>query len=103
LSLEASGNEYSEYVFKKLCSFSVNETATQNVWQHHFLEPWGWGCCGKNWPTEVVEIATLYEFYENDRFFTTVPPVTHIWVTLSDLFTQFTIKWTQRMAWKKNA
>jgi hypothetical protein len=29
--------------------------------------------------------------------------VTHIWVTLSDLFTQFTIKWTQRMAWKKNA
>jgi hypothetical protein len=28
-------------------------------------------CCGTNWPTEVVEIATLHGFDENDRFFTT--------------------------------
>jgi hypothetical protein len=27
--------------------------------------------CGTNWPTEVVELATLWEFYENDGFFTT--------------------------------
>ncbi len=30
----------------------------------------GGGRCGTNWPTEVVEIATLCEFYENDGFFT---------------------------------
>jgi hypothetical protein len=29
------------------------------------------GRCGKNWPTEVVGIATFKEFYENDRSFTT--------------------------------
>jgi hypothetical protein len=29
------------------------------------------GLCGTNWPTEVVEIATLNEFDENYRFFTT--------------------------------
>jgi hypothetical protein len=28
------------------------------------------GHCGTNWPTEVVEIATLFEFNENDRFLT---------------------------------
>ncbi len=33
---------------------SVNEMAMQNVWQHHF--------------PEVVEITTLYEFDENDRY-----------------------------------
>jgi hypothetical protein len=48
----------------------VNETAMQNVWQHHFPEPWGGGGCGTNWPTEVVEIAILFEFDDNDRFFT---------------------------------
>jgi hypothetical protein len=31
----------------------------------------GEGRCGTNWPTEVVEIATLCEFYENNGFFTT--------------------------------
>jgi hypothetical protein len=30
----------------------------------------GGGGCGTNWPTEVVEIAILFEFDENDRFFT---------------------------------
>jgi hypothetical protein len=50
----------------------------------------------------VVEIAALYEFDENDRFFTAV---THILVMLSDnfFFIHFTIKKTQRMAFKKNA
>jgi hypothetical protein len=28
------------------------------------------GYYGTNWPTEVVEIARLCEFDENDRFFT---------------------------------
>jgi hypothetical protein len=32
-----------------------------------------------------------------------LPPVTHIWVTLSDFFKHFTLKRTQRMAFKKNA
>jgi hypothetical protein len=54
-------------------SLSVNETAMQNVRQHHFSEPCGGrgGGCGTNWPKEVVEMATLCEFDENDRFFTT--------------------------------
>jgi hypothetical protein len=30
----------------------------------------GRGRYGTNWPTEVLEIATLYGFDENDRFFT---------------------------------
>jgi hypothetical protein len=30
----------------------------------------GGGRCGTNWPTEVVEIASLREFDENYRFFT---------------------------------
>jgi hypothetical protein len=48
---------------------------------------------GINWPIEVVEIATLCEFDENDRFFTTF--CDPYWVTLSDLFfTRFTIKRT---------
>jgi hypothetical protein len=35
--------------------------------------------------TEVMEMATLQEFDETDRF--SLPPVTHIWATLSDFFT----------------
>jgi hypothetical protein len=37
-----------------------------------FPEPWmeGPGALWGNWPTEVVEIAKLYEFDGNDRFFT---------------------------------
>ncbi len=50
---------------------SVNKMALQNVWQHHFPEPWGGGGDRTNWTTEVVEIATLYKFDEYDRFSTT--------------------------------
>jgi hypothetical protein len=45
----------------------------------------GGGCCGTNWATEVVEIATLREFDENDRFFTTFCDQ----LTLSDFFCTF--------------
>jgi hypothetical protein len=56
---------------------------------------------GTNWPIEIVEIATFYEFDENDRFFTAScdPYMGHT----PRLFTHFTIKWTQRVALKKNA
>jgi hypothetical protein len=51
---------------------SVNKRATQNVWQHHFPEPCGGkGLLWDKLPTDVVEMATLFEFDENDRFFTT--------------------------------
>ncbi len=73
--------------------------ATQNVWQHHFLEPcWGrgggGGGCGIIWPTEVVEIATLHELDGNGGFFTTSfdPDMGHTY------FTHFTLKRTQRVA-----
>jgi hypothetical protein len=62
----------------------------------------GGGHCGTNLPTEVVEIATLFEFNENDRFFTTScdPYMGH---TLRLFFTHFTLKRTHMMAFKKNA
>jgi hypothetical protein len=70
----------------------------QNVWQDHFPEPCGGeGRWGTNWPTEVVEIATLCEFDENDRFFTTIYG-SHF----QNFVTHFTIKRTQRIASKKN-
>jgi hypothetical protein len=48
----------------------VNEMA-MNVWQHHFPEPYAArGVLWDKLPTEVVEMATLSEFYENYRFFT---------------------------------
>jgi hypothetical protein len=51
---------------------SVNKTAAQNVRQHHFPEPCGGkGLLWDKLPTDVVEMATLFEFDENDRFFTT--------------------------------
>jgi hypothetical protein len=67
--LEPSGNADSEYVLHYFY-VSVNETAMQNVWQHHFPQPWEGGSYGTNWPTVVVEIATFYEFDRNDRFST---------------------------------
>jgi hypothetical protein len=73
--LEPSGNESS-----KFCSISVNKTAN----------------------TEVAERGTLCEYYENYRFFTTVPSVTHIWITVSDfLKTHFTYKKDIKLAFKK--
>jgi hypothetical protein len=64
---------------------------------------WGEGwSCGINWPTEIVEIATLCEFDENDGFFTTScdPYVGH---TYRLFFAHFTLKRKQMMAFKKNA
>jgi hypothetical protein len=58
----------SEYVFKIILACLCNESAIQNIRQHHFPEAGGMGHCGTNWITEVVEIATLHEFDENDRF-----------------------------------
>ncbi len=48
------------------------------------------GHCGGNRLTEVVEIAILCEFNEMINF--SLPPVTHIWATLSDFITYFTQK-----------
>jgi hypothetical protein len=81
----------------------VKEMAVQNVWQHYFLV-WGVGRCGTNWSTEVVEMAKLCEFDENDTVDSSLPSVTNIRVTLSDFFfTRFTLKRIQKMALKKNA
>jgi hypothetical protein len=41
--------------------------------------------CGTNWPTEIVEIATLSEIDEK-LIDSSLPLVIHIWVTLSDFF-----------------
>jgi hypothetical protein len=83
---------------------SVNETTTHNVWEHHFPDLVGRG--GVLWDKldlrgTVVEIATLYDLMK--MIDSSLPPVTHIWVTLSDLFTHFTIKSTERMVFKKNS
>ncbi len=75
--------------------------AMQNVWQHYFLV-WGVGRCGTNWSTEVVEMAKLCEFDENDRFFTTFCDQ-YKGHTFRLYFTRFTLKRIQKMALKKNA
>jgi hypothetical protein len=70
VSLEPSRNEDSKYL-SNFSRMSVNETVSQNVWQHYFPGPCGGGGrCGTNWFTELVEIGVLYEFDENYRFFT---------------------------------
>jgi hypothetical protein len=66
----------------KLFHTSVNETAMQNVQQYHFPE--GGGGCGPNLPMEVVEIAKLYKYDENYRFFTASCDPYCIWVTFSE-------------------
>jgi hypothetical protein len=69
-------------------SMSVNEMVMQKVWQHHFPEPCGGGgLLWTNWPTEVVAIATLCEFDEYDKFFTTSCDPNM--ATLSDLLYTF--------------
>jgi hypothetical protein len=67
------------------------------------LEVEGGGSCGTNWPTEILEITTLYQpmkFIESSLL-----TMIHIWVTLSDFFlhTYFSQKRKQRMAFEKNA
>ncbi len=79
---------------------SVNKTAT--MFPSTIFQSLGGGGNGTNWPSEVVEIATLYEFDEHDRLFTaSCDP--HMGRTLRLFFIHFTIKGTQRMAFKKNA
>jgi hypothetical protein len=57
---------------------SVNEMATQNVWQHHFPEP-----CG--------ERVVLWDKSQK-MMVSSLPPVTPIWVILSDVFAHVTLK-----------
>jgi hypothetical protein len=91
--LELCGHEDSEYIIKSFSGMYVNETATQNVDNSIFCNLGG-GRCGTHMSTDVVEIATLEELDENDRFFTTSCElyVHHIWVTLSEFCTLFTKK-----------
>jgi hypothetical protein len=60
----------------------------------------GGGAVGQIGSQRVVEIATLQEFDENYAFFTTFcdPYTGH---TFRLFFTHFTLKRTQRMAFKK--
>ncbi len=56
---------------------STNGTKTSNITIFQRLGcGWGGGALWDKFATGVVEIATLYEFDKNDRFFTT--PVIHI-------------------------
>jgi hypothetical protein len=69
----------------KCSSVSVNKMAMQNVWRHHFPQPGGGGvCCGTKGPTEVVEMAALYELIK--RIDSSLSPLTHLWVARSDFF-----------------
>jgi hypothetical protein len=72
VSIEPSGYEDSEYA-TKIALDVVNETATQIIWQLHFLQPGGGG--GVLWDTcchRLVRMATLQKFDLNDRFFCTL-------------------------------
>jgi hypothetical protein len=50
---------------------SLNVIAMQNVWQYHFCSLLIGRAVGHIGVTEVVRIATLYEFDVKPRFFTT--------------------------------
>ncbi len=64
---------------------SVNETATQNVWQHHFPEPGGGG--GWLWDKLANREVEKQHFMNLTKMIdSSLSPVTHIWVTLSDFF-----------------
>jgi hypothetical protein len=78
----------------------VNEIAMENIWENNFPQL-GAGVLWDKLATEVVKITELYDFDFNDRFLiTSCDP--HIGNTFS-LFTHFTLKRTQRMAFEKNA
>jgi hypothetical protein len=67
VSLEPSGNadsEYSSKFFLHVCE----QNGIAKCLATPFSRALGGG--GANWPTELVEIATLYKFYEYDRFST---------------------------------
>jgi hypothetical protein len=81
----------------------VNETATKNVWQHHFPEPCGGGggAVGQISPQRQWKwqhFVNLMKIIDSS-----LPSVTHIWLTLSDFFLHLTRKRIQRMTFKKNA
>jgi hypothetical protein len=79
----------------------VNEMILQTP-GNTISQSWGGGgLCETNKPSEVVEIATLYEFFENDRFFTT-PWDPYMGPTLR-LFYTFHHKNDTKMAFQKNA
>jgi hypothetical protein len=86
VSLEAHGNGDSEYTFNIFLAHLRTKRQCKTSGNIIFHT---------NWPTGIVEIATLYEFDENDRFFTTScdPYMGH---TLSFFFTHFTIKRTPK-------
>jgi hypothetical protein len=66
--------------------------AMQNVGQHYFLQLWGGGRCGTDWPRKMVGIAMLWEFDESDRFLT----------ASSDPFINHTLKLFFTIYWKKD-
>jgi hypothetical protein len=69
VSLKATGNENSEYFKIFSCMSERNgNVKTLGTTTFQSVVCGGEGGCGTNSPTEVVEIATLYEFDENDRF-----------------------------------
>jgi hypothetical protein len=83
------------------CS-SVNKTAKQNVWRHHFLLQGALirskGDCGTIWPL-VVGIAALQEFYKNYQFLTA-----HLWHTYGNIpktFYTFDLKYHRKSEFNK--
>ncbi len=54
---------------QNVCEQNGKATTSRNTIFRNLGEG-GRGCCGTNWPTEVVEIATPCEFDENYKFFT---------------------------------
>jgi hypothetical protein len=61
---------------------STNKMAVQNIQEHHFLQPMEGEHCATHVLTELVRIALPEEF--DVKIDTSLPPVTQIWVALSD-------------------
>jgi hypothetical protein len=83
-----------KYVNNKNSCMSVNETAMQNIWRHHFLQPGTLSEVGEIvahiWQ-QVVGIAALYKFLQIMRDSYQPLPMAHIWLTLLDILILLTL------------
>lgn len=88
--LELPGHEDSKCLSKRpyhVCEQNRDATPLATT----FTTAWGWRAEGHIWDTDIVRIPTLQEFDGTDRFYCTLPFVTHIWFTLR-MFYKFTHK-----------
>jgi hypothetical protein len=97
MSLEPSGNEDYQYVFKIVLACLLTKRQCNTIFQS--LLGGGralWDKLAHRGSGNGNIFVNLMKMIDSS-----LPSVTHIWVTLSDFFTHFTLKRIPRMAFKK--